>query len=574
MLPDSIYVRLCSLDFFTEASRPGRAVAQWKAAALLAFLTLAAYAPILRNGFIWDDDSHITASALNVEPGGFARIWTTADAMQYYPLTFSAFRLEHLLWGFEPLGYHLLSLALHLASALLLAALLRRLRVPGAWWAAALFALHPTQVESVAWATELKNMMCMLFALLATERWVAYGESRSRRDYLLSLAAYAACLLSKTAAVLLPAVFLVLDWARGRRLGLRDAARLAPFFGLGGAMSVVTVLYERYRNGSDPEFVLHGLQRPVLAGQALWFYAWKLAAPFRLSFIYPRWTVDPSNPIQWLPLAAAAALAIFLWRARGRLGRAPAAAAAVYFLFLFPVLSFFDVFFMRFSYVADHFQYFAGVGLLALVPAAVERALKSPAARRAALSFLVLGSGTLTFARVPAFRDSEALWRDTLAHNPGAWMAWDNLAVEEMAHGRWAEAADDAGRAVALLPPYGLGWFHLGIAQWNQGDHARAAGSFARSLQIAPRYLASNKPRAAMAQSYLGIREAELGRASAAVERFQRATELAPDQAFCWFNLARALSGLGRRAEAADSCRRGLALAPDSPAGDVCRAKK
>ena len=173
---------------------------RWAAPLLLVVLTFAAYAPVLRNGFVWDDEAHITGSALNVAPGGWARIWASADAMQYYPLTFSLFRLEHILWGFDPRGYHLLNVLLHALNAVGVALVLKRLRVPGAWWAAALFALHPMNVESVAWATELKNVLCLLFALAAADRWLAFGDSRRERDYRMALLAYAACLLSKTAA--------------------------------------------------------------------------------------------------------------------------------------------------------------------------------------------------------------------------------------------------------------------------------------------------------------------------------------------------------------------------------------
>ncbi|MBI3566211.1 MAG: tetratricopeptide repeat protein, partial [Elusimicrobia bacterium] len=386
------------------------------------------------------------------------------------------------------------------------------------------------------------------------------------------LAAYAACLLSKTAAALLPAVLVVLDWARGRRLGRRELLRLVPFFALGGALSVVTVLYERYRNGADPAFALPWIQRPLLAGRVFWFYLGKLAVPVDPSFVYRRWPLDPSSALQWAPLAAAAALGVVLWRARRRFGRAPFAAFAAYGLLLFPVLGLFDVFFMRFSFVADHFAYFAAIPALALVPALVERLVRPAAARRALLGAAVLACAAATAARVPAFRDAETLWRATLEKNPASWMAWDNLAVEELARGAWAQAAEHADRAVALLPGFGVAWFHLGVARWNAGDHAGAAEAFDRSLGVDPRYRAAAGPRLALAQTYLGMRELELGRPAAAVERLRAAADAYPERAASWFNLARALLESKRRAEAAPACARGLALAPDSPDGAQCRA--
>jgi len=560
------------LDPFTDASAGGRArFPSWAAPVLLLLLTFAAYAPVARNGFIWDDNTHITANALNVEPGGYGRIWTTAEAIQYYPLTFSAFRLGHSLWGFDPRGYHLLNLLLHALSAIGLALVLKRLRVPGAWWAAALFALHPMNVESVAWATELKDVLCMAFAVAATERWLAWGDSRRERDYALALLAFAACLLSKTAASLLPAVLLVLDWARGRKPGRRELLRSAPFFVLGGAMSVVTILYERTRNGADPFFALPFAQRVLLAGQSFWFYLAKLAAPVGLTFVYSRWTLDAASPLQWLPLAAALALGAWLWSARARLGRAPAAAFACYALLLFPILGLFDVFYYRFAFVADHFAYFASAAALALVPAAVERAVRAPAARRLLLAALLAVLGAATWVRAGVFHDSITLWHDTLEKNPGAWMAWDNLAVEELALGAWPEAEAHAARAIALLPGFGVAWFHQGVAQWNQGKLDEAAASFARSAKVAPLYREGSAAQIGLSETYLGIYEDGRKHPREAVAHFRLAAEAEPAQAASWFNLGHALGEAGLRGEAADSCRRGLALDSASPAGEPCR---
>ncbi len=544
---------------------------RWAATLLLALLTFAAYSPVLRNGFVWDDDLHITRSALNTQPGGYARIWTSADAMQYYPLTFSAFRLEHALWGFDPVYYHLLSLLLQIANALFLARVLTRLKVPGAWWAAALFAVHPLGVESVAWATEQKNLLCLFFALAATDRWLSFEDSGRGRDYALAAVAYAACLLSKTAAALLPAVFLALAWGRGRKIGRKSFITLAPFFVLGGLLSLVTVLYERYRNGADPSFLLPWVQRPLLAGQIFWLYLSKLAFPATLSFLYPRWTLDASSPLQWLPLLLAVVLGAFVWRSQRRLGRAPAAALAVYALFLFPVLGFFPIFFMRFSFVADHFAYFAAIPVLSLIPAVIERRVRSVNARRAVLTVLTLACASATWARVPAFRDAETLWRDTLTKDPGAWMAWDNLAVEELGQGRWPEAAAHAERATVLLPGFGVAWFHLGLARWNAGDHAAAAAAFERSVQIDPSRAAAAGQRVALAQTYLGLYELEAGRPQQAVAHMRAAADAAPERAASWFNLARALSETGRRSEIAEPCAHGLSLAPDSPDAVICK---
>lgn len=543
----------------------------WLAPLLLVALTFAAYAPAVRNGFIFDDDLHITMNPVMVAADGYRRIWSGGD-FQYYPLTFSAFKLQRSLWGLDPRGYHLVSVSLQAAIAVLSGLLLRRLRVPGAWWAAALFSVHPVHAETVAWATEHKNLLCMIFALAATDRWLAYREEGRTRDYSLALAAYAACLLSKTAACLLPFVFLALDWRERRPVGRSALPRIAPFLLLGAALSLVTVVYERRLLGAGFGSAAALLESPLLVGRTFWFYLEKLMWPAGLSFTYPRWVLDAASPSQWLAPAAALALLALAWLRREAMGRSPAAALACYLLLLFPVIGLFPNYSNRFSFVADHYVYFASLPVLALVPAALAGALRSRPAHAVALSAAVLGLAGATWARVPVFRDSESLWRDTVEKNPGAWMAWYNLASEEMAQGRWREAADHLGRAVRLVPALGMGWHQLGVALWNDGDRAAAAAAFARSVEVAPGHVARVSPRAAQARTYLGIFAAESGRSKEAAGHFRLAVELAPDCSSCWINLARAQAGAGDRARASESCRRGLTLERSDAAAAFCGA--
>jgi protein O-mannosyl-transferase len=133
-------------------------------ALLLVVAVLIAYLPALQGGYIWDDNRYVTENPILPQPDGLAAIWTDPGAtIQYYPMVFTTFWLEYRLWGLNPLGYHATNILLHALSALLLWAILRRLAVPGAWLAAALFALHPVHVESVAWVTERKNVLSGLF---------------------------------------------------------------------------------------------------------------------------------------------------------------------------------------------------------------------------------------------------------------------------------------------------------------------------------------------------------------------------------------------------------------------------
>src|SRR5579883_1987526 len=303
---------------------------------LIVGLTLLAYLPILGNGFVWDDDLYVTNNPTLTQPGGFARIWLDLRATpQYYPVTFSFFYFEHALWGFHPTGYHAVNLLLHAANAVLVWWILRRLDVPGSWLAAALFAVHPVEVESVAWITERKNLLSGFFALAALGAYLPFAtfdpDTRpepSRRCpwrwYALSIGLFVLALLSKSVTATLAAVMLLLLWWKRSRLGMRDLLPLLPFFILGATLGLNTARLEAEHVGArGPDFQLSALERLLVAGRALWFYAGKLVAPVPLSFIYPRWEIDPWQASQWLPVLAAVLAVAALFLLRRRLGRGP-----------------------------------------------------------------------------------------------------------------------------------------------------------------------------------------------------------------------------------------------------------
>ena len=203
---------------------------------LLVALALAAavfitYQPCWHGGFIWDDESHVTRAELQ-SWHGLLRIWTdVAATTQYYPLLHSVFWLEHAAWGRAEIGYHLANLALHACVVVLVLAVLRRLNVPGAWLAAAIFALHPVQVESVAWITEQKNTLSAVFYLAAALCYLRFDRTRGRAWYAGAAALFIAALLSKTITGTLPGALLVIFWwQRGRLSWKKDVLPLAPFF--------------------------------------------------------------------------------------------------------------------------------------------------------------------------------------------------------------------------------------------------------------------------------------------------------------------------------------------------------
>lgn len=345
----------------------------WLRGALLIGAVLLAYWPVLHAGFIWDDDKHLTQNPCIAGPLGFAGIWTTAEAT-YYPLVLTTFWVEHALWGFEPAPYHLVNVLVHAGCAVVLWLVLARLRVPGAWLGAALWALHPVQVESVAWVTEMKNTQSGFFCLLAILFFLKWRESRGGWRYALALLFAASAVLSKSSTVMLPVVLGLCWWWEDERWRWRHAAPLAPFLFISAAASVWTIWEQKFHAGAlGTDWALTWPQRLIIAGRDVWFYLGKLAWPHPLVFIYPRWQIEASDPLAYVPaLAAAGALAYIGWHRNGRT-RSLFFASTYFAISLFPVLGFFNVYYFRFSFVADHFQYLASMGPLALAGAVITR---------------------------------------------------------------------------------------------------------------------------------------------------------------------------------------------------------
>jgi tetratricopeptide (TPR) repeat protein len=520
----------------TEAdASPRWGARDWLRALALLVATVAAYFPALRGGLLWDDDGHVTKPALQ-SLHGLGRIWFELGAtQQYYPVLHSAFWVEHRLWGDATLGYHLVNVLGHSLSALLFVRLLQKLLPPAwrgaAWIGGGLFALHPVGVESVAWISEQKNILSTLFYLSAALAYLRFDRTRAPRDYAAAAGCFVLAVLSKTVAATLPAALLVVFWWQRGRLSLRrDVVPLLPALALALAAGLLTAWVERRFIGAHgTEFTLNPLERVLLAGHVAWFYAGKLAWPFRLSFIYPRWFVTAAAPRQYAWVLALLALLAVLW-ARRRRSRGLLAGVLVFLGSLFPALGFVDVYPFRYSYVADHFQYLASLGLFALVAGGWARwAGGAPAASpgprrrlaRAAALAVMAGLAVLTWRQSHAYTDIDTLYRSTLAVNPRAWLAHNNLAVRLAAEGRPADAVAHYQAALQWGPPYPETYNNLGLAL------------------------------------------AAAGRLEAALAPFEAALKARPDYADAHYNLGLALSGLGRREEAIFHYRAAIASDPD-----------
>jgi tetratricopeptide (TPR) repeat protein len=477
---------------------------------------------------------------------------------QYFPLTYTVFRLERSLWGLNPAGYHWVNILLHAINAVLVWRLLKRLSVPGAWLAAAIFALHPVQVESVAWITELKSVLSLFFILLTLGCWLEFVGERSRRFwYGLALGFYALALFSKTTACTLPAALLLILWLKTKPIDWRRLAQVVPFLALGLGLGLLTVWWERFHQGTQGKlFSLGWLERLLVASHALWFYAGKLFWPVNLTFSYPRWTIEPAQPSAygWLVLGIGLGAAIYF--TRRFFGRSVAVATLFYVATLSPLLGFVMLYTFRYTFVADHYQYVASLGLIALAAAGITLAFKTkPWLKLAVGGALLLTLGILTWRQAGIYRNQETLWRDTLAKNPDCWMAQNNLGTLFADKGRFNEAIENYRKAIQINPNSAVPLYSLGLALAAQGRLDEAIENYRKAIQINPNY--------SDALNNLGNALTDQGRLDEAIENYRKAIQLNPNDCKVLNNLGGALLHQGRFDEAIESFRKAIRINPD-----------
>lgn len=540
-------------------------------------MALASYLPaMLWGGFVWDDVAHIPGEPALRDLAGLQRIWfapTEVREPHYRPLTYTSFWLEHKLWGLAPNGYHVVNVLLHAANAVLLWRILRTLAVPGAWFAAAVFAVHPLHVESVAWTIERKDVLSGLFYLACVSMWLRFlaapetGAAQSARAsrwryYGLALMLLAAGMLAKNMVVTLPAALLVLHWWRRGRVALMDVARLAPFFVVALSLVVVDLLLVTTKTPASFDYSF--LERLLIAARAVWFYVGKLAWPADLAVIYSHWDVQVGNPTAWVPLALALALAAALWLLRDRLGRGPLAGALFFVVTLSPTLGFVDHTYLLFSFVADRYQYLAGIGVIAVVvgaAAVAAQALPGTWRRVAAgsgVAVLVL-LATLTWRQAAIYRDEVTFFQHIVERNPEAVGAHLNLAKALIAENRLEEAQAAARIAVAQRPDSHDALINLAVALGLLERFDEAERHLRRAVAVAPDSEAS-KPLENLA--VLLSRRNELDEAEALL---RQALEGAPDDLSILRNLAKLLQAKQRRGAALELYDRLVELG----AGDI-----
>ena len=542
---------------------------------LLILITFVVYIPAIRSGFIWDDDKCIEQNQTLQQADGLKRIWLNekgAMPYQYYPLVYTTYWIEYRLWGgLKPGGFHFINVLCHVVGVLFFWRILRFLKIPGAWLAAAIFALHPAQVESVAWVTERKNVLSGMFYFAAAWAYLRCALTDEKQPspagkwtwYGVAVALFACSLLSKTAGCTLPAALLLVIWWKRGRLGHRDILAALPLFAMGVGMGLVTAWLE-----TAPKHVAAGgadwnqsfVERCLIAGHALWFYAGTLVWPANLMFVYPRWAIDASQAWQYVYPAAALITIAVLWFMRQRIGRGPVTAVLFFAGTLFPALGFFNVYYTQFSYVADHWQYFACAGLIALFSAGMVRVIELSSSNSGWLmpltSIALLGIlGIVSAHQQRFYKDIDALWRETLYCNPDAWFAHNNLGVRLRDQGNAAEAEHHYREAIRAKPPFSDAQNNLGLLLKKQGRLDEAVEHHQLAIDSKPDSAPLHNN---LANAYLSARQL-----NPAIEQYRIAIALDPGFPVYHYNLAMCLSASGSHEEMLAELREALRLKPD-----------
>ena len=566
----------------------------WSFCLILAVVTILAYQPAWHGGVLWDDEPHIGGPELRTLDG-LRRIWfVPRTTQQYYPLLHTSFWLQQRLWGDSTTGYHIVNLLLHIGCVVLVLRILRRLRIPGAELAAIIFALHPVNVETVAWIAERKNTLSALFALAATLWYLKFDETRSRRSYALALGLFFLGLLSKAAIVTMPlALLAIFWWKRGTISWRRDVVPLIPLFFFSAASGLMTRWVEYGNIASRASILaLSPIDRCLIAGRAFWFYLWKLLWPSNLMFVYPRWEINATVWWQYIfPLAVLGLLAL-LWSLR-RWSRAPLAGVLVYIVLLLPSLGFANIYFFLYSFVADHWQYLACLGIITPCASGIvllAAQLKSWQAWFERGTTVVL-AGTLfllTWQQSRMYSNAETLYRTTIARNPACWLAYGHLVDILYQENRIAEAMNLFREELRIEPAEAH--YNLGFALLRKGRTSEAIDQYEKALLVNPDYaevrnnLASAlvmtgrfseaidqcnevlriDPGSSAAHDNLGNALAQTGRASEAIDHYKQTLRMNPNSSDAHSNLGAALALTGRMSEAIEELKSALRINPNN----------
>ncbi len=540
------------------------------ALAIIALLTTSIYLSSLNNGFIWDDDVHIYKASYIKNATGLTEIWFKNATPQYYPLTATSFWLGDKLWGLNPKGYHILSLIVHILNALLLYLLLKRLFYPIAFSAALIFAIHPIGVESVAWASELKNLLSLFFFLASFLIYLKFLSAKNLKYYILTIITFIAAIFSKYISVSFALIPLFYGfWLKGR-IDRRDIKLSIPFIFIGVLAGLNAVFTEIYNVGArGAEWALPYLDKMILIGKTTLFYIYKIIYPKDFIFIYPKWQLDTLSILDWLPILFILLSVSLLFLYRKRVNRSITALYFFYLISIFPASGFFNVFPMKYSYVADHFSYLSTPWIIVLILVIlcsiykyIIKTLRLESYNYPKIALIIL----LTFVAVVLslksnkltenYKDEITLYKSIIAKNPGSWMANANLAILYSKEDKDILALKHYRDAITAKDDIASIYYNLGNLYYKIRDYDSAINSYMAALTLDAEY----------AESYANL--ANIYRAKGefykAMEYYKKSLLFKPSSVV-YYNLGHTYYDLKKYREAIEHYKKTLLVEPDYP---------
>lgn len=457
---------------------------------ILAFTSLSLF-PSLRNGFTnWDDQRYLTQNddLRDFSLSGLTRIFSSFYNGNYHPLTMFSYFLEYHFFGSNPLGYHITNLLLHLLNCVLvfwlISLLSRSTIVP--FVATLLFAIHPLNVEPVAWVSGRKDLFYVLFFLGSVIAYTCYLKNNKRVYYYFSICAFILSLFSKATAVMLPFILLLIDYRNKRKFDRNIFIEKAPFFELSFVFMLICIFTQTTFGAVINTHSLNFLYRGTIVAYALVSYIAKLLFPVKLSCQYPyprpeeilgfRYLVSPAI------LFFLTALVIFLKRYTRKI----IFGMGFFLVLVLPVIQILP---FGNSITADRFTYLASVGIFYLIgEGAYWLYLRKNTLIKISVFLiftgLILRLSFLSWQRSKVWYDSITLWSDVLSKYPKSLTAYNNRAIAyTLEEGDYEKAIEDCSRAIELAPGDSVLYFNRASAYRQKGDYDKANLDFRQYLK-------------------------------------------------------------------------------------------
>lgn len=520
-------------------------------AAVIILAGLLVYYPAMNGDWLWDDAIYITGNPLLLDPARLWKAWFVPGSfIEYYPLEQTVQWVQWKLWAGETFGYHFTNVVLHLLSALLVWKLLCKFGLRWAWLGGLIFAIHPMNVESVAYISELKNTLSLPFFILSCCAFIDFEESKWTRDYVLALGFFLAAMLAKISMMTFPFVILLYVWWKRGKICRIDILRVIPFLLLSLALGATTYwsgIHFEQLNPSHPAALPMGslASRIPLAGLIITSYLTHALWPLEPLPIYPRWSMESYTLAAFLPWLLLLAVLALLWSQRKTWGRHALLGLGFFLIMLLPFSGLVIISYMNFSWTMDHFLYIPMIGLIGLVVASLEQ-IRDQLPRVPRAIFIAVLSFAMLFLAMRAqdyaavWTDPGSLWSYTVERNPQAWLAHYNLGNDLRLHKKYNEAIDQYRQAIQLNPKYDWAHNNLGMALGNIPDHLpEAIAEYRLALGLRPD---SAEAHNNLANALLQTPGNELE----AIYEYEAALRIKPDFVEAKYNLALVLAKTGR----------------------------